>query len=245
MRPRLSFANVVSVLALFIALGGSAYAFHLGKNSVGPKQLKKNSVTTPKIKNGAVTTAKIKDGAVNGAKVATGTLTGTQVNASTLGKVPSAAQADSASVAGNGAQRISFSNAGTDPAPANTLSPGAHQLLSLGNLTLSASCTETAPLTVRTYVAMSSAVRANIEWGSIKFENPGDVAYSDGTTIGPGGNPSYAVSNVTGGNRSEIGQWLYRSATETITVSLSVYAAGESSGDEQCEVFGTAVRAPS
>ncbi len=59
MRPRLSFANVVSVLALFVALGGSAYAFHLGKNSVGPKQLKKNAVTTAKIKNRAVTAAKL------------------------------------------------------------------------------------------------------------------------------------------------------------------------------------------
>lgn len=60
MRPKLSFANVLSVLALFVALGGSAYAFHLGKNSVGSTQLKKNAVTTTKIKNGAVTGRKIK-----------------------------------------------------------------------------------------------------------------------------------------------------------------------------------------
>ena len=85
MRPRLSFANVVSVLALFVALGGSAYAFHLGKNSVGSKQLKKNAVTTAKIKNKAVTGAKIKPG----------TITGTQVNASTLGTVPVANLANS------------------------------------------------------------------------------------------------------------------------------------------------------
>jgi hypothetical protein len=59
MRPRLSFANVVSVLALFVALGGSAYAFHLGKNSVGSTQLKRNAVTTAKIKDRAVTAAKL------------------------------------------------------------------------------------------------------------------------------------------------------------------------------------------
>jgi hypothetical protein len=86
MRSKLSFANVVSVLALFVALGGSAYAFHLGKNSVGSKQLKLN----------AVTTAKIKEEAVTGAKIAKGTITGTQVNVSTLGTVPAAQTAQTA-----------------------------------------------------------------------------------------------------------------------------------------------------
>ena len=32
-RSKLTFANVVALLALFIALGGSAYAIHLGKNA--------------------------------------------------------------------------------------------------------------------------------------------------------------------------------------------------------------------
>ena len=60
-RPRMTFANVTSVSALFIALGGSAYAVtELPKNSVGTKQLKDSAVTTKKIKNGAVTGAKIK-----------------------------------------------------------------------------------------------------------------------------------------------------------------------------------------
>jgi hypothetical protein len=85
---RLSYANVVATLALFIAIGGaSAFAAgHLGKNTVGPKQLKKNSVTTAKIKKEAVTAAKVKKG----------TLTGTQINASTLATVPSAQHATTA-----------------------------------------------------------------------------------------------------------------------------------------------------
>lgn len=73
--PRPTYANVVATVALFIALGGAAYAAtQLPRNSVGVKQLKKNAVTTPKIKNGAVT----------GGKIAL----------STLGKVPEAAHAD-------------------------------------------------------------------------------------------------------------------------------------------------------
>ena len=85
-RARPSHTTVVAYLTLFLVLsGGAAYAAsHLGKNSVGTKQLKKNAVTTAKIKKEAVTAAKVKKG----------TLTGTQINASTLGTVPTASQAN-------------------------------------------------------------------------------------------------------------------------------------------------------
>lgn len=106
MRPKLTFANVISCLALFIALGGLAVAAGLPKNSVGTKQLKKNAVTAAKIKNGAVGAAKIQNGAIGGAKIqdraitgaqiADGSLTGAQVKASTLGIVPSAERANRA-----------------------------------------------------------------------------------------------------------------------------------------------------
>lgn len=52
---RLSYANVVATLALFVALGGSSYAaLNLPKASVGARQLKKNSVTSPKVKRGSL-----------------------------------------------------------------------------------------------------------------------------------------------------------------------------------------------
>ena len=38
-------ANVIAYLALFIALGGTSYAFTLPAGSVGPRQLKNHSVT--------------------------------------------------------------------------------------------------------------------------------------------------------------------------------------------------------
>ena len=88
MRPKLTYANVVATLALFIAIGGaSAFAAsQLGKNSVGSKQLKKNSVTRAKIKNEAMI----------GVKVKNDTVTGAQINSSTLGVVPAANIAGSA-----------------------------------------------------------------------------------------------------------------------------------------------------
>jgi hypothetical protein len=41
----------IGMLALFIALSGTAYAATLPRNSVGTAQLKKNAVTTAKVKN--------------------------------------------------------------------------------------------------------------------------------------------------------------------------------------------------
>jgi hypothetical protein len=51
-RPQLSYANVISSIALFVALGGTSYA--VARNSIGTAQLKNNAVTSAKIKNGAV-----------------------------------------------------------------------------------------------------------------------------------------------------------------------------------------------
>ncbi len=55
-RTRFTYANVIATLALFLALsGGAAYAAsHLGKNSVGSKQLKTGAVTGAKVKDGSL-----------------------------------------------------------------------------------------------------------------------------------------------------------------------------------------------
>lgn len=89
-RKRLSFANIMSAVAVFIALGGIAVAAGLPKKSVGAKQLKGNAVTTAKIKKNAVTGKKIKKGTITGSKIKNDSITGTQINESTLGTVPSA-----------------------------------------------------------------------------------------------------------------------------------------------------------
>ncbi len=88
MRPKLSYANVMSTLAVIVAVGGaSAFAAtQLAKNSVGSKQLRKNAVTGAKIKKNAVTGAKVKDHS----------LTGKDIDLAKLGTVPSANVANSA-----------------------------------------------------------------------------------------------------------------------------------------------------
>jgi hypothetical protein len=58
-RPKLTYANVVASIALFIALGGAAVAAGLPRNSVGPKQLRRGAVTTKAIKPGAIVSGKL------------------------------------------------------------------------------------------------------------------------------------------------------------------------------------------
>jgi hypothetical protein len=78
LRSKLTYANVISTVCLFLLLGGGTAfaASQLGKNSVGANQIKKNAVTTAKLKKGAVTGSKLK--------------------LSTLGTVPSATNATNA-----------------------------------------------------------------------------------------------------------------------------------------------------
>jgi hypothetical protein len=76
----LSVANVLSCLALFVALSGAAYAAtSLEKKSVKTRHLAKGAVTTQKLRNGAVTAVKIRNGAVIAAKIAPGAVGSSQL----------------------------------------------------------------------------------------------------------------------------------------------------------------------
>jgi len=61
---RLTYANVMSTIAVFLMLGGATAfaATHLPKNSVGPKQIRKNAVNSAKVKNHSLQAADFKQG---------------------------------------------------------------------------------------------------------------------------------------------------------------------------------------
>jgi hypothetical protein len=77
MRARLTYANVVATLALFVALtGAGAYAAgELAPSSVGERQLRKGAVTASKIRRDSVTATKIKSLAIKVGKLANGAVT--------------------------------------------------------------------------------------------------------------------------------------------------------------------------
>ena len=62
LRLKLSFANVISLLALFVALGGTGYAaITLPRNSVGSAQIRRHAVGQSDLKTGAVTSRALHD----------------------------------------------------------------------------------------------------------------------------------------------------------------------------------------
>ena len=71
-RAHLTFANVVSVVALFVALGGSAWA--ISANSVGSKQIKKGAVKKTDLAGNAVISTKVADGSLLAGDFAAGQL---------------------------------------------------------------------------------------------------------------------------------------------------------------------------
>ena len=66
LRPRLTFANVVSVMALFIALGGLSYA----AAQIGSKQIVNNSIRSKDIRNGGVASRDIRTNTVGSFDIA-------------------------------------------------------------------------------------------------------------------------------------------------------------------------------
>jgi hypothetical protein len=79
LKRHLNVANVLSAMALFVALSGVTYAATAAKNSVKTKSIAKQAVTTAKLKNNAVTSPKIMNGAVIASKIGAAAVGTTQI----------------------------------------------------------------------------------------------------------------------------------------------------------------------
>ncbi len=98
-RRHLSFANVVACLALFVALGGSAYA----ASQINGNKIVKHSVGANKLKNETITSKQVKKGSLNSSVI----------DLSTLGTVPSAQTAISAQTATSASSAATATKAGS------------------------------------------------------------------------------------------------------------------------------------
>jgi hypothetical protein len=93
LRGRLTYANVVATLALFLAIGGGM-AFALASNSVKSRHIKNGqvkpadlgtaAVTESKLASGAVTSSKLGGGSVTTEKLGDGSVTATKLDAAAL-----------------------------------------------------------------------------------------------------------------------------------------------------------------
>jgi hypothetical protein len=96
LRPRLTYANIVSTLCLFIVLGGTAYA----AATIGSAQVIDESLQSVDLKNNAavrsadVVNDNVANGGLAGLDIRANTVTGADVDESSLGKVPNADKVD-------------------------------------------------------------------------------------------------------------------------------------------------------
>lgn len=89
-------ALAISIVALFVALGGSVYAAK--KARIDGKAIRAKSIPGNRLKPRSITANRLKPGVLRSAAIGA-PLTGADINELTLGQVPSAAHADSADVA--------------------------------------------------------------------------------------------------------------------------------------------------
>jgi hypothetical protein len=145
-------ALVIACVALFVSLGGVSYGVATGfidsreieNNTIRSKDVRNNTLRTFDIRNNEVRGFDIRNSTVQGRDVAFNTLTGQDISEESLGKVPSAGTADTATSAGSvgGVQIRRFNYA----AEAGT---GFVEVLDFGGLRLEARCQAPSNLEVR------------------------------------------------------------------------------------------------
>jgi hypothetical protein len=185
LRARLTYANVVSTLALFLVLaGGTAFA--------AKQMVPKNSVGTKQIKNRAVT----------GSKIAPGSITGSDINTGTLGAVPDAKHASSADQANNArsADTAKSADSATKAADAQTLqglSPSQIEAAAKlgcpsGTILVAGQCFEGAPRTGNSYMnALKACAEAGMVLPAVSEMNTFDLATNNSGPLEWAGQPYF------------------------------------------------------
>ncbi len=222
-RKRLTYANVMSSIAVFLILGG-ATAFAASK--IGANRLKANSVLTGKIKKEAVTTSKIKNNAITTSKIADKAVTGAKIDVGSLGTVPNATNAQNANNANNantvgGLTIKKFFYASNETTAKTTL-------VSLGGLTLTASCEGGTPQGIAT---TSVPGESTIHAGGSEL---GDEAwYEEDDSFEPGEEQSFVNESESDSNEGTL-----TFTTSGGSVVTAVFLSEEGTLDKDCVISG-------
>ena len=237
-------AMAVAFVALLAALSGSAIALP-GKNSVDSGDIKNNNIrskdirnndvrsgdvrnstlTGGDVKNDSLTGDDVKNDSLTGDDVTNDSLTGVDMNESTLGKVPSAAQADSATSA----------TTASEAAPLKRwfvqLDEGqAVDVFNIGGIVLNASCADASGSTVLSYTLSGAgdfAAAGDDDSGS----DGSPVAIEDpGATDAAGGNPDIQFGGYDA-------TWIAVAGSTGLTGSAASWANADSG---TCKAWGHA-----
>jgi hypothetical protein len=228
-RKRLTYANVMSSIAVFLVLGGaSAYA----AKKIGSNEIKGNSITTGKIKKEAVSASKLKKNSVTTAKIADGAVTGQKLNLGTIGAVPNAIHANTADNANN-ANAVNGQSVTKIFAKLNVGQTNV-QIASFAGFTITATCnTAVENLTLHAPSTVASAVESQGNG------NAGVIFDQDNGT----GNISVSL-NQSGANNNRRGVTTFDGATTSGTVvsgNIAYEDAATFENENVCAFFGEVV----
>lgn len=221
LRPKLTYANVISSFCLFLLLaGGGAYAASkLKANSVGTKQIKNDAVNGSKVADGSLNASDI-GGAVDDAKHAG--------NADQLGGAPASAYLSSSS-----AQRIDFAATGCAGGEPQCEA----DFVAMEGMVIHLSCAGAAGGDLRfTVTAAPAGVTLALE--GVK-SNPGGGTFVSNAP----GLLNQIVLQLTSlsGTQTGGGTLILRSATRTKTVVFSATET-DAAGLADCQVFGNSIQ---
>jgi hypothetical protein len=209
-------ATVISLLALFVSLGGVSYAVATG--SIDSREIRNNAVRTKDLRNNDIRGLDIRNSTIQGRDVAVSSILGEDIRESTLAEVPAATRADSA--------------AAVDPLrllPAVTVGQGgaAATLLRYGGLTLTAGC-----------VAGGSGPRAEVRAQSTE---PGSSADGEEAAIPAlGATPQVIAAATSSGPKEVESSAIALSGTSTTAVTGVVSLVADGTGAPRCRFAGHA-----
>jgi hypothetical protein len=212
-RRQLTFANVVSVTALFVALGGTAIASVIITDN---SQVASNTISGHKPPSGKHSNLIAQS--VNGSDVADNTLGGLDIN--------------EASLTGN-ARRLDYT---VSPSPGNTPTT----IAKVGPYAIKGQCT---PTTVVRLIVNGPAGTADIMWSQVRNDSTDEGDHSNGMLIPANTDTTILAvftgassSYVRAGGRA-----ILRSGSALVQVDFEATANAQGSGS--CFIYGTATRA--
>jgi hypothetical protein len=237
---RLSYANVMSTLAVFIVLGGGAYAATtLPARSVGKQQLRPGAVTRGKLAARSVATHKLAIGAVTRRRLSRRVRNQLDRAAGPAGPPGATGPAGPAGHAGPGAARIAFADAAT-PAPALATVLDVPGLKLEGACTLSGN-TVSLPLAITATETSQAQETITIDTGTnpanpqisatnnLQFDLPAGIPFTPGGPEASGGDYLRVIATL-----------IVTAPTRTLTVNAVVIV---NAATQRCSMSGTAVTA--
>jgi hypothetical protein len=185
-RPRPSPATLISLIALFVSLGGVSYGVATGyidsreikNNQVRSADLRNNDIRTKDLRNNEIRGLDIRNSTIQGRDVALSTIRGEDIRENTLAEVPLATRATSADA---------VSSLRVIPATVVPQGGAPRTLATYGPLTVSAACqpTGTGPRAEVRVQSTEAGSSADGEEASFPSLGAGAQAVAAVTSIGP------------------------------------------------------------